>query len=211
MSEYEDLYKDAKFKPNKIEDLDKPWIDMWANNTLVSNTNIMESMLNKQTNRIDVDPSQAVDPLVDPSQAIDPLSVDPSQAVNTNPNIIEGLSDQATYNVLNNQNKALQSSITNMNELYSTDDRKSFYQSAQIDNINTINTVLYYIYFALLIVIAFILILKMPTLSIYLRGAIIVAFIAYPFIISYIELYIAILFNYIYSILNGNVYTNGSW
>lgn len=116
-----------------------------------------------------------------------------------------------TYNILYNQNQALTSTLQNINTLYSTDDQKSKYQSSQTETVNTFMYVFYFIYFALLIVIAFILLFNFQTMSIYYRGAIMAAFIAYPFTIGYIEIIIYITYSYLYSLLNGNVFTNGDW
>lgn len=119
--------------------------------------------------------------------------------------------DQTSYDIINDQNITLESTIQNMNALYSTDDQKSLYQSEQNSTLNTAIYVLYFIYFALLIVIAFILVFNLPETDIYIRGAIMAAFILYPFLIGYIEIILYISWTYAYSILNGNVYTNGTW
>jgi len=124
---------------------------------------------------------------------------------------IEYFDYQLSYNLINKQNIALESTIQNINALYSTDDRKTDYQSAQTETLNTASYVLLFIYFALLIVVAFILVYNLPTMNIYIRGAIMVGFTAYPFVIGYIEMALYIAMMYIYSILNGNVYTNGKW
>ena len=115
------------------------------------------------------------------------------------------------YNSLNAQNLSLESTIHHINSLYSADDQKSQYQSMQTESINTAIYVFYFIYFALLIVVAFILVFNFSTMSLYFRGAIMAAFIAYPFTIGYIEMFVYISGAYMYSILNGNVYTNGQW
>ena len=125
---------------------------------------------------------------------------------------VEGAVSPTDVNTaLTNQNTELKNVIQNMDELYSTNDQKVNYQSAQINFLNTVNTALYYIYFALLIVVAFILLFNMPTYNIYLRGLIALLFIAFPFVISYIEYIAYIVYNYSYAILNGNVYTSGQW
>ena len=129
-------------------------------------------------------------------------------------NVLEGnatMSDAETTDAFNKQNAALSNTIQNMDELYSTNDQKVNYQSAQIDFLNTVNTALYYVYFALLIVVAFILLFNMSTYNIYIRGLIALLFMAFPFIIGYIESVGYIVYNYTYSVLNGNVYTSGKW
>ena len=124
---------------------------------------------------------------------------------------VEGLTASDASVALTNQNASLQNAIQNMDQLYSTDNQKVNYQSAQIDSLNTINYALYIVYFALLVVIAFILLFNMPTYNIYIRGLIALLFIAFPFIIGYIEYILYIVLTYVYAILNGNVYTSGQW
>ena len=169
MSEYNELYYNEKFKPLQLDDLDKSWINMWANTNLIKNSNMLNIMLGKES------------------------------------------FNSAISESLTKQNAELEVVIQNMSELYSTDDQKVNYQSIQIDFINTINYVLYIVYFALLVVVAFILLFNMPTYNIYIRGLIALLFIVYPFIIGYIEYILYIVFSYVYAMLNGNVYISGKW
>ena len=175
MSEYNELYYNEKFKPTRLNDLDKSWTDMWANTDLIKESNILDIMLGRET-------------FVEGATTV--VNVEPA---------------------LTAQNEELKVVIQNMSGLYSTDDQKVNYQSAQIDSLNTINYALYIVYFALLVVIAFILLFNMPTYNIYIRGLIALLFIAFPFIIGYIEYILYIVFTYVYAILNGNVYTSGQW
>ena len=184
MSEYTELYKNEHFKPVQINDLDKSWTNMWSDTQMVKNSNILDIML-CQT-KLD--------------QTL------------LNSNIVENFGSTVDdIKIVQNQNEALDQTLTNMKDLYSTDDQKVNYQSAQIDYLITINSILYYIYFALLIVVGFILVFNLSTVSIYMRGLIAALFIIFPFAIGYIEYYIYIAFSYIFAVLNGNVYTNGSW
>lgn len=181
MSYYNDLYNTKINTNTNLDNLDKLWGDMW-----VKNSKIMSSMF--------------------------PLNEGYSSEQNREQtDKIRVFDNQVNYNTINSQNIALTTILQNMNALYSTDDQKSLYQSAQNTTLNTAIYVLYFIYFALLIVIAFILVFNLPTIDIYFRAAIMAAFILYPFIISYIEMILYISGLYLYSILNGNVYTNGSW
>ena len=114
------------------------------------------------------------------------------------------------YNIMNQQNLAIAPTIQNTKDMYTTDDQKSQYQSMQTANLDTINIALYYVYFGLLIVVAYILIMK-TTLNIYIRVGLGVLLLAYPFIINYIEQVLYIIYSFSQAVLNGNVYTSGKW
>ena len=197
MSEYTELYKNEHFKPVQINDLDKSWTNMWSDTQMVKNSNILDIMLDQtkldqtKLNQNSVDQTMLEQHIVDQTA-------------------VEKFTNNEVK-VIQNQNEALDQTLTNMKDLYSTDDQKVNYQSAQIDYLITVNTILYYIYFALLIVVGFILVFNLSTVSIYMRVLIAALFIIFPFTIGYIEYYIYIAFSYIFAILNGNVYTNGSW
>lgn len=111
------------------------------------------------------------------------------------------------YSIVNKQNIVVASAIQNTMDLYSTDEQKSQYQLAQSANLDTINMAFYYVYFALLIVVAYILIFN-SQMNIYLRAIVAALFLAYPFIINYIEIVIYMFYRYLSAIFNGNVYTN---
>ena len=114
------------------------------------------------------------------------------------------------YNILNQQNLAIAPTIQNTKDVYSTDDQKSQYQSAQNANLDTINIALYYVYYGLLVVVAYILIMK-TTMNIYIRVGMAAMFVVYPFVINYIEYYLYVMYSYLQAVLNGNVYTSSAW
>lgn len=160
------------FNPDTIEDLDKKWTTMWANTSLMFNTNMLSQMLQK-----------------------------PKE------NLKEGLTDNnLIYDSLKAQNKKLVTVLQNEADVYSSDDQKVLYQTNQTDNLYYINLVFIYVYFALLIVVGYILIFNMNAFSIYMRVFIAALFILYPFIIQPIEYFLYNIYNYIYSIINGTVF-----
>ena len=118
---------------------------------------------------------------------------------------------QKLYLSVKAQNDAIEPTIQNTADLYSTDDQKVSYQTTQTNNLKTINTALYYIYFALLVVIGFILVFYHETTNIYSKAFIAGLFIIYPFIINYLESFIYIISTYMWAFINGNVYRNGYW
>jgi hypothetical protein len=202
MSEYTELYKNEHFKPVQINDLDKSWTNMWSDTQMVKNSNILDIMLDQTKLDQTMLNQTKLNQNAGDQTMLDQNSVDQT--------VVEKFTNNEV-NVIQNQNEALDQTLTNMKDLYSTDDQKVNYQSAQIDYLITVNSILYYIYFALLIVIGFILVFNLSTVSIYMRALIAALFIIFPFTIGYIEYYIYIAFSYIFAILNGNVYTNGSW
>lgn len=107
--------------------------------------------------------------------------------------------------LVNAQNTTLQNIIKQNKELLSTDNQKSIYQSADSVNLDIINKALIFAYFALLIVVAYILVFVMQK-SIYIKAAIMTLFIIYPFVINWIWLTILSGFGYMNALINGNVY-----
>ena len=226
MSEYNEIYKNEKFVPKSINDLDKSWTDIWVNTKMVNTSNILDIMLNRDGFTVDQVKADTAGIMSNTSNIITKLGdikTDTGNIKKDTGDIKTGIVsavdklDQATKAVLKqdiktvqhfqNQNNALDQTIQNMNDLYSTDDQKVVYQSAQIEYLNTINTIFYFIYFALLIVVAFILIFKIQTISLFMRVIIAILFILYPFIIGFIEHYLYMAGKYISALLTGTVYT----
>jgi hypothetical protein len=107
--------------------------------------------------------------------------------------------------LVNAQNTTLQNIIDQNKELLSTDNQKSIYQLADSANLDIINKALIFAYFALLIVVAYILVFVMQK-NIYIKAAIMALFIIYPFVINWLVLTILSYMGYMNAIINGNVY-----
>lgn len=117
----------------------------------------------------------------------------------------------ALFSSTKQQNIAIESSIQNIKDTNSIDEQKIFYHQQNGNIIITINYFLFYIYYFLVIGIAFILLFRQKNVSILIRLIILVSFIFYPFIIGYIEQILFSIFNFCYAIINGNVYYNNDY
>ena len=97
------------------------------------------------------------------------------------------------------------SNIEKTKEIYSTDDRRITYTNQNLDNYKRISRVMFWLYYAMIIVISY-LIYKNPEYQTPMKIAIIVGMAAYPFVAYLIEYYIYSLYLYIKAMLTGTVY-----
>jgi hypothetical protein len=95
--------------------------------------------------------------------------------------------------------------IEKTKEIYSTDDRRITYTNQNLDNYKRISTVMFWLYYAMIIVISY-LIYKNPAYQTPIKIAIIVGMATYPFIAYLIEYYIYSLYLYIKAMFTGTVY-----
>jgi len=112
--------------------------------------------------------------------------------------------------LVNAQNTTLDNIIKQNKELLSTDDQKSIYQSADSANLDIFNIALFFIYFALLIVVAYIVFFVMQK-NIYIKFLIMGLFIIYPFVINWLFLLVISSLGFMNAIINGNVYTGSKY
>lgn len=114
--------------------------------------------------------------------------------------------DTTIYTALYKQNQEIKKNARKIKEKYSTDDQKNTYETPQNEMLTTLNTVFFYVYFALLIVVAYQLVFVVKG-SIYKRGIIAVLFIIYPFICKPIYTFLHWVFRYLGAILGGTVFS----
>jgi len=113
------------------------------------------------------------------------------------------------YNAILGQNEALLKQQTATRDTYSTADQAVFYQSQQTQYLDIVNYYLMILYYVFVLVVIYVLFFKQTwiTSRIY-KGLFVVAVAIYPFVIPYIELFVYNLIMYLFSLVNGNVYTN---
>jgi len=104
-----------------------------------------------------------------------------------------------------NQNKKLSDQVKKTNELYSTDYQKSNYQNANIASYKFANNILFWSYWILVIIVAYIVFNSETTRAI--KALVIGLFIAYPFLINNIEILLYELLRYLYALLSNTIYT----
>jgi hypothetical protein len=114
------------------------------------------------------------------------------------------------YNAVCNENLALISTIKDITDTYSTDNSKEIYQYEQYEYLVYVNTILFYSYFFLVLVLVFSLI-NQPynfTTSILL----VTLAVLYPFIIYPIEKYaFGYFWGYFMSLIYGDVYSHPNY
>lgn len=115
----------------------------------------------------------------------------------------------ALYNNVNadlvNQNKKLSDQVKKTNELYSTDYQKSNYQTANMMSYKFANNILFWSYWVLVLIVAYIVFNSDATRAI--KALVIGLFLAYPFLINNIEILLYELLRYLYALLSNTVYT----
>jgi hypothetical protein len=114
---------------------------------------------------------------------------------------------QSLYNVLKAENTALENTINAQKNIFSLDSQKATYQAQKITSLLSTNAYIFYLYWIFLLVVLYKLYLK-PLWKWYIRLLILLAFVLYPFVIGFIETLILFILNYMYALINSNVYTN---
>jgi hypothetical protein len=117
---------------------------------------------------------------------------------------------ETLYQNLLAQNISLENTIEEQKNIYSIDSQKINYQSRQTSFILWMNKYFLYFYGLLLLLVIYKLYLKNEWNK-YFRVFIFLLFVIYPFVIGFIETWIAFIFNYFYALLNVNVYTTPKW
>jgi hypothetical protein len=109
------------------------------------------------------------------------------------------------YKALYNQNQQIKENAEKIKDKNSTDDQKNTYETPKNELFTTLNTVFFYSYFALLVVVAYQLIFKVKE-PIYKRGIIALLFVIYPFVCKYVFKFLHWAFRYFGAIINGTVF-----
>ena len=114
--------------------------------------------------------------------------------------------EEQQYDSVKGKNAELEKKKIILQDTYSTDHQRVVYQSEQSTNLDTINSALFYAYFAFFAVVVYILGFVMQG-SLYFRGFLLILFAIYPFVIKHMEYVLFDVFKFTSSIFNGNVYT----
>ena len=95
--------------------------------------------------------------------------------------------------------------IEKIKEIYSTDNRRILYQNQDLGNYKKINRVLFWMYYAMIIVISY-LIYNNSAYQTPMKIAIMIGMAAYPFVAYLIEYYVYSLYLYVKAMITGTVY-----
>ena len=113
------------------------------------------------------------------------------------------------HDAVSAQNDTLDKQIQDMKNQYTTDDQKTAYQLQENVSLNKINISLMLTYYALALVFFYVLYKSYKTtMSIYLMVFIFILVGIYPWVIGTIESFILFLWNYLSSVIHGNVYVS---
>jgi hypothetical protein len=117
--------------------------------------------------------------------------------------LIKSLYDNINNN-LEAQNAQLEAQSKKISSVYSTDYQKSNYQNTNVMQYKFINSILFWFYYILVLVIAF---KVVPSnMSRAIKALIIGAFVVYPFVINNIMILLYGVLKYMYALVSGTVY-----
>lgn len=105
---------------------------------------------------------------------------------------------------LENQNQKLSTQIKKVSEIYSTDYQKSNYQTANMMSYKFANNILFWSYWLLVLIVAFIVFNSEMTRA--FKALVIGLFVAYPFLINNVEILLYELLKYLYAMVSNTVY-----
>jgi hypothetical protein len=113
----------------------------------------------------------------------------------------------ANYNNVVSENILLEKQIQENTNNYTADDSKTFYKTQQYSYQLLINTILTWVFYIVVIYLAIYLGFYDRTLSIYVKAGIIIALLAYPYFIEYLEFMVYFIAKLAYSFLYGVPFT----
>ena len=111
--------------------------------------------------------------------------------------------------LVNAQNATLSELSKNIENSYSTDDRKTMYQNTIVRGNNYYVFILFCFYYALCLIVVFALYMSVDYSRI-IKVLIILAFLIYPFVIGIIELRIYNIFAFFKALVTGAIYKRSS-
>jgi hypothetical protein len=114
-----------------------------------------------------------------------------------------------TKQLVDAQNTAIKETAKNIDDAYSTDQRKAIYEHDMMRGNNKNIFLLFSFYYALCVIVAFIL-YRSSEYSNWVKVLIVLAFLAYPFIISMIELKIYNIYEFLKAFVMGTIYSSSS-
>ena len=114
-----------------------------------------------------------------------------------------------TKQLVDAQNTAIKETAKNIDDAYSTDQRKAIYEHDMMRGNNKNIFLLFCFYYALCAIVAFIL-YRSSEYSNWVKVIIVLAFLAYPFIISMIELKMYNIYEFLKAFVMGTIYSSSS-
>ena len=119
---------------------------------------------------------------------------------------VEGMTDKelsANYNNVVSENILLEKKIQENANNYTADDSKTFYKTQQYSYQRLINGILLWVFYIAVVYLAIYLGFYDRTISLYVKAGIIIALLAYPFFIEYLEFIVYFITKLAYSFFYG--------
>ena len=113
-----------------------------------------------------------------------------------------------SYKDIVSENSLLTNKISNLKDLYQTGDQKSFYEEKQIAYLLKLNSALFWFYYILILLFTYVLFYIDNSMSNYLKIAIMVLAVSYPFIIIPIENFLYKIYKILMAFMKVKPYTN---
>ena len=111
-----------------------------------------------------------------------------------------------SYQDIVKENKLLTTKINNIKDVYQLGDQKSYYEAKQNNYLLKLNSVLFWFYFIVLLLFTYVLFYIDNSMSKYLKFAILLLGISYPFIVTIIEKFLYKIYKMIASFINVKPY-----
>lgn len=111
-----------------------------------------------------------------------------------------------TYVGIKNQNNILKTQVDKVNNIYSADNQRVIYQSANVNFLSRINAYMFGIYYFFLCVVAYLLAFSIKNIPRNFKILIVVLFAIYPVVMYQLERYVYFVVTYILSLFSGNVF-----
>jgi hypothetical protein len=105
------------------------------------------------------------------------------------------------------QNKKLETQLTKLRERNSTDFQRSKYENQTTSNYKFINSALLWVFYLVVLILAFVIFRSNPMNNLYMKGAFMVCFVVYPFIVNSAERMLYKSLAYSYALMSGTVYS----
>lgn len=104
------------------------------------------------------------------------------------------------------QNTILENQINKLNEIYSTDEKQSYYIDQKMKYLNKVNSFLFILYYILVILLSIFLLLTNKTLSYKVKIVIIILLGIYPLVANFIEKQFYGYLRFLYYLIKGEPY-----
>ena len=145
--------------------------------------------------------------ITDPILSVSNNAIQDAKITEINANINSNDKYYTYYAAITKQNEKLSDKLKNVNSGDFTYDQKANFQYENVSRFVQLNYIFFVAYFVFIIILVGLLFFVQKNLSIYLKVAIIVALIIYPFIIYTIEEFIYTWGSYTTALISGTVYT----